>query len=243
MNRFIGLIILSAMLLNGCATIHTVSSATDVRYKERTALSEKIIAVGKPKTPIPSHPYAMVLVGQTHSILVNPKPSVSVPQTLFNQIFDTVDLNHLYITATNEQSQKTLTLNMGKDPIGTPQVNQQVAFLFAKPTNLIKANEQKNLENLGFNCQTNTDNTSSKLVCIQTVDTTFTLAQKAQNAHNVPYRFKEPLTINFNYEQSYKKPARLLLTPLALAVDVITLPITIPVAGIALIGLSQWDGN
>lgn len=102
---------------------------------------------------------------------------------------------------------------------------------------------KKNLENLGFNCQTNTDNTSSKLVCIQTVDTTFTLAQKAQNAHNVPYRFKEPLTINFNYEQSYKKPARLLLTPLALAVDVITLPITIPVAGIALIGLSQWDGN
>ncbi|WP_066801634.1 hypothetical protein [Moraxella oblonga] len=242
MNRFIGVIILSAMLLNGCATVYTVSSANDVRYRKQTALSEKIIAVGKPKSPIPSHPYAMVLVGETHSILVNPTPSAKIPQNLFNQIFDKVDLNYLYLTTTNDGTSKSLELDMGKDPVGMPKINQEVRFLFSKPRNLIKTNEQKTLENLGFDCQTHNDN-SANLICTQMVNTSFTLAQKVQNAHNIPYRFKEPLVIHFNYKQSHKQPARLLLTPLALVLDVITLPIIIPVAGMVAYGLSQWDGT
>ena len=229
----------SSVLMSSCATYSTIEGATRKRYEDKVALSEQIVFVGKPKTPISSHPYAMVLAGNNHSILVSPKISATTPQDLFAQIFEKVDLAYLYISTPNKQ--KTLELDLGKDPVGVPTASQNVDFVFVKPTNLVKANEQKTLENLGFDCQMQDKDSKPMLACMQTVATTFTLAQKVQNVHGTPHRFKEPVVVNFTYQASHTRPSRLLLTPLALALDVVTLPITLTVAGIAIIGLANAE--
>lgn len=229
--------------LSGCMTAGVIHSSAQTRYKKEIAATEHIIAVGKPKTPIASHPYAMVLVGQENSILVTPKPSMSVPQDLFNQIFERVDLNHLYISADMSDGDRLVKLDLGRDPVGVPQASQTVQFLFVKPKSAIKVNERQSLEALGFGCDTKTHENQAVLACVQSVETTFTLAKQVQNAHAMPYRLKEPLKVVFHYESTYTRPAMLLLTPLAIAYDVVTLPLTIPAASIAIVGLMGYDGG
>ncbi|MDO4426540.1 MAG: hypothetical protein Q4B88_00275 [Moraxella sp.] len=232
-----------AAVLSGCMTAGVIYSSVQERYTQKIAASESIIAIGKPKTPIASHPHAMVLVGQENSILVTPEPSMSIPQDLFGQIFERVDLNHLYITADTVGEERLVELDLGVNPVGVPQANKTVSFLFLKPKSALKAGERASLQTLGFGCEIKTHEAKEMLACVQSVETTFTLVKQAQNTQAMSYRLKEPLKVVFRYEATHTRPAMLLLTPLAIAYDVVTLPLTIPAAGIAIIGLMNYSGG
>ncbi|MDO4896844.1 MAG: hypothetical protein Q3971_05715 [Moraxella sp.] len=114
-----------------------------------------------------------------------------------------------------------------------------VNFSFAKPTKNVKANEQKTLTDLGFKCETGMLDNQEYLVCKQAVRSDFIVAEQARNAKDLPYQFKEPLTLHFYSEEEYQKtrPQYALLMPLSLAVDVAMLPIALP-ASMAMLGVA-----
>lgn len=226
--------------LSGCLTMHTQMAYKSTEVRQHTIVKDAITAVAKPKTPIPNHEGAMVLVGQQHSFLV--KPYLGDSPYLFNQIFDKVDLSHLYITfPSNKDSQRVFDLNVYQNQKNPTSAINMVHFSFVKPTKNVKTSEQKTLTDLGFRCETGTLDNQEYLVCKTEVRSQFIVAEQVRNAKDLPYQFKEPLTLHFYSEEQYEKtrPQYMLLMPLALAIDVVMVPIAVPlgVVGLGVVGV------
>lgn len=225
--------------LSGCLTMYTQMAYKSTETRQHTILKDTITAVAKPKTPIPKYEGAMVLVGKQYSFLV--KPYFGGDAYLFGKIFDKVDLNHLYITfPDNNDSTRVFNLRVYQHQTNpTTSTYKIVNFSFAKPTKNVKANEQKTLTDLGFKCETGMLDNQEYLVCKQEVRSDFIVAEQVRNAKDLPYQFKEPLTLHFYSEEEYQKirPQYALLMPLALAVDVAMVPVALPV-GAAMLGVA-----
>lgn len=169
------------------------------------------------------------------------KPHIGEGKDVFGKIFDKIDLSHLYITfPENRDSNRVMDLRVYQHQTNpTTSRYKMVNFSFAKPTKNVKANEQKTLTDLGFKCETGMLDNQEYLVCKQAVRSDFIVAEQARNAKDLPYQFKEPLTLHFYSEEEYQKtrPQYALLMPLSLAVDVAMLPIALP-ASMAMLGVA-----
>lgn len=234
-----GLAISATLSLSGCLTMYTQMAYKSTETRQHTIVKDTITAVAKPKTPIPKYEGAMVLVGKQYSFLVRPHLGEEEPD-FFGKIFDKVDLNHLYITfPNNKDSQRVFDLRVYQNRTNPTTAINVVHFSFAKPTKNIKASEQKTLTDLGFKCETGMLDNQEYLVCKQAVRSDFIVAEQVRNAKDLPYQFKEPLTLHFYSEEEYQKirPQYALLMPLALAVDVAMVPVALPV-GAALLGVA-----
>lgn len=224
--------------LSGCLTMYTQMAYKSTETRQHTIVKDTITAVAKPKTPIPKYEGAMVLVGKQYSFLV--KPHIGESKDVFGKIFDKIDLSHLYITfPENRDSNRVMDLRVSQNRTNPTTAINVVHFSFAKPTKNVKANEQKTLTDLGFKCETGMLDNQEYLVCKQAVRSDFIVAEQVRNAKDLPYQFKEPLTLHFYSEEEYQKtrPQYALLMPLAFAADVAMVPIAVPV-GAALLGVA-----
>ena len=100
------LLIAPAFMFSGCMTV-ALFNKTEVRTtsNQQIALEDKVIAIGRPKQPIPNHPSALILAGKKNSYLVEPHPYSSDPKDLFEQIYNKIDLNYIYLDPNNTISQ------------------------------------------------------------------------------------------------------------------------------------------
>lgn len=240
----------SAGLLNGCATTNLAdyAKADNVKKHEKKVLSENVIAVGYPSQTVKGYENAMILAGSNYSFLVQPATSANTSPDLFKRLFSEVDLSALYIDTqpsystlnTERKTQATsnkLVLDVKNDE--SQQIKDapvSVGFIYAKPIEMIKLNEQKQLEDFGFECKTINVAEQSNLVCLRSVDAEITVATAVQNINEVNYRLKQPLTIELNYKWQTSSNANkfsAVLLPVTMAVDIVTLPIQLLGAGIA----------
>lgn len=237
----------SSLMISSCATMSLVEStrAESPKQYEKTVLADSVIAVGYPSAPIENHEHAMLLAGKKYSFLVEPIVSFNTPKDLFKTLFAEVDLNALYIdpspTYSNAEvktqaKSNVLTIKVQSDDskqvIKTPV---DVGLLFAKPIKKLKVNEQKQIEKLGFECKAVNIKEQENLICQRVVHTAITVASAVQNIDNVDYKLKQPLTIVLEHqgmtEGSNREWLRV-LTPVTIAVDIVTLPVQAIGAGL-----------
>lgn len=238
----------SFLVLSSCATmslIETAKSKSSKKY-EKNVLSEKVIALGYPSTPIKNYENAMLLAGENYSFLVQPKVSSNTPNDLFKVVFKKVDLGFLYIDPKPKSSRiepmkhtiyDTLELDVESDDSKKiKQLPVDIGLLFAKPVNLLKANEQRQMEQLGFECKILGTKEKEDLICQHVVPTVFTLASAVQNIDDVDYKLKRSLTIDLNYQGETEGNSRewlRIFTPVTIAVDIVTSPVQLLGAGLA----------
>ena len=232
----------SSIVLNSCATISLTDYAKNDNTKEHTknVLSESVIAVGYPNKPIQGYEDAMILAGKNYSFLVEPVVSANTQSDLFKRIFAQVDLGSLYIDTQSSYTnrniqQKTqagsneLILDVENDESNQiKNVPTTVGLLYAKPISALKINEQSKLESFGFECKTAIVTEQQNLICQRAVNVELTVASAVQNINDVNYKLKQPLNIQLNYKWETGSNANkfsAVLLPVAMAVDIVTLPI------------------
>ncbi|PYE38023.1 hypothetical protein [Psychrobacter fozii] len=258
-----------SIVLNGCATAGLVNyTKTDhVEYHEKNILSEKVIAVGYPNKPITGYEDAMILAGKNYSFLVQPTVSSHTSSDIFRRIFSQVDLGSLYIDTnplfyypdpdaqttygTRDIQKKTqadsneLILDIDRDKSSqVKDIPTLINLVYAKPINEVKNNEQPQLENLGFKCQTSVIAEQQSLACQRPVYIELTVASAVQNIDQINHKLKQPMTIQLNEKWRTKDNANKLgvaLLPVSVAVDIVTFPIQAIGAGLLYAALANAD--
>ena len=248
----------SSIVLNGCATASLVSYTKSDYYggyhiHKKNILSEEVIAIGYPNKPIKEYEGAMILAGKNYSFLVQPTVSSHTSSDIFRRIFSQVDLGSLYIDTnpssyysdsdtqreygTRDIQKKTqadsneLILDIDRDRDGSSQVKNistRINLVYAKPTNEVKNNEQPQLENLGFKCQTSVIAEQQSLACQRSVFIKITVASAVQNIDQINHKLKQPMTIQLNENWKTRDNTNkfgIALLPVSVAVDIVTLPI------------------
>lgn len=238
----------SSLMMSSCATmglIENTKSKSSKKYEE-SVLSENVIALGYPSAPIKGYENAMLLAGENYSFLVQPKASPDTPNDLFKTLFTQVDLGFLYIDPKPKNYPIGLgghtvydTLDLDVESNNSKEIKQltvDVGLIFAKPVNMLKDNEQRQMEQLGFECKVFDIDKEKGLICQRVIPTTITIASAVQNIDNLDYKLKRPLTINFNYQGETKGSNRewlRIFTPVTIAVDIVTFPVQLLGAGLA----------
>lgn len=219
----------------GCATFAVMEDArgTYTEEQEVVEFSEQVIAIGRPSQPIAEYPHAMVLAGNKYSFLVQPKVDAQTPANLFEQIFTQVDLKALYINPNPVQQQhygqtQSLTLKLANGQKEIKKLPHWIGLTFTKPTAQLGYGEQQRLELFGFKCNTVQIKQQPHLNCSRNVQTEFTLAERVNNFNQLQYKLKQPLTVKMVHTYTVEKSkvgAKLLLLPVAVSLDIITLPL------------------
>ncbi|WP_201549963.1 hypothetical protein [Psychrobacter fjordensis] len=240
----------SSIVLNGCATtaLSDYTKSDNTKDHKKNILSESVIAVGYPNKPIQGYEDAMILAGKNYSFLVQPVVSVDTSSDLFKRIFTQVDLGSLYIDTnpsySNQDVQKKtqadsnkLVLDVKSDESNQiKNVPANIGLIYAKPINVLKLNEQSQLERFGFECKTAIVAEQPNLICQRAVNIKLTVASAVQNINEVNYKLKQPLNIQLNYKWKTSSNANkfgVVLLPVAMAVDIVTFPVQLLGAGIA----------
>lgn len=243
----------SSIVLNGCATtvLSNFTKRDHMKNHTKNILSENVIAVGYPNKPIEGYEDAMILAGKNYSFLVQPVVSSHTSSDIFSRIFSQVDLGSLYIDTnpsfyysdsdaqreyrTRDIQKKIqadsneLILNIDRDRSSqVKNVSRYINLVYAKPINEVKNNEQPQLENLGFKCQTSVIAEQQSLACQRPVHIEITVASAVQNIDQINHKLKQPMTIQLNEEWRSRDSTYNLgiaLLPVSVAVDIVTLPI------------------
>ena len=244
----------SSIVLNGCATASLVSYTKSDYYggyhiHKKNILSEEVIAIGYPNKPIKEYEGAMILAGKNYSFLVQPTVSSHTSSDIFRRIFSQVDLGSLYIDTnpsfyrpdaqraygTRDIQKKTqadaneLILDIDRDKFSqVKDIPTLINLVYAKPINKVKNNEQPQLENLGFKCQTSVIAEQQSLACQRSVFIKITVASAVQNIDQINHKLKQPMTIQLNENWKTRDNTNkfgIALLPVSVAVDIVTLPI------------------
>lgn len=229
------------MTLSGCMATMGLLYATDDAggslkssgsIEEKTLLSDKVIAMGKSKTPISSHEHALVLIGESNSYLIEP---AGKDKMTFERIFTIVDLSSLYIRSKNETEDTSSKVSnsfevlVNNDECEYQHGCHDMELYFKKPLNDVLTKEQVQLESLGFDCYVG--NIEGYLTCKRKVKIGFTVANQVQNFDNLQYKLKQQFDIRFytevldNDESVIKKGIYYTLLPVTMAIDVVTFPL------------------
>ena len=248
----------SSIVLNSCATASLVSyTKTDhVEEHVKNVLSENVIAVGYPNKPIKGYEDAMILAGKNYSFLVQPAVDSHTSSDIFRRIFAQVDLGSLYIDtlpsySTYNVQQKTqansnqLVINIdGNKTSKIKDIPTFIGLLYAKPINEIKRNEQLQLENFGFECQTAIIAEQQNMICQRIVRIELTVASTVQNIDQINHKLKQPMTVQLNEEWNTRDNTNkfgVALLPVSVAVDIVTFPIQAIGAGLLYAALANAD--
>ena len=193
----------------------------------------------------------MILAGKNYSFLVQPTVSSHTSSDIFSRIFSQVDLGSLYIDTnpssyysdsdtqreygTRDIQKKTqadaneLILDIDRDKFSqVKDIPTLINLVYAKPINKVKNNEQPQLENLGFKCQTSVIAEQQSLTCQHPVYIELTVASAVQNIDQINHKLKQPMTIQLNENWKTRDNTNkfgIALLPVSVAVDIVTLPI------------------
>lgn len=234
------------ILISACAT-HALFGNTETQTNSKTsiALQDQIVAIGQASKPVKNFENALVLVGKQHSFFVQPNNDTNNPSRLFQSIFNKIDLKSVYLapslghntmTQINTHQNNHIILELNEKIQNHRSVPYDASLYFIKASKELSKSEKNQLLSLGFQCQTALEDYPQQTVCNREIRTIITLASKAQNANNLPYRLKQPIDIQYKVTSTSKDYSRQffkVLTPVTVAFDIVTLPIQ---GGIFLIG-------
>lgn len=235
----LGVLALCLIGLHGCATMllseNTGGQLKNTEREVQTVLEDKIISYGVPSANIANYEYSIALAGHKNGYLIKPSDEYSGQKNLFREMMKQVDIGHIAFTNVAFRSDSEIALDslsrlsifMNDDK----QVKDRLLFIFLKPKQELKSDEQTKLENLGFNC-TIIENKQDFLYCKQIVPIQILVTQKAKNTDQLTNLLRKPLELNFyvlktrnNY--NLKKILLAPLYPVAVTYDIITAPITL----------------
>lgn len=266
---------LSASILTGCATSALWDKADDF-YSMPVALllSDDLVALGKPKTPLSQYPHALAMVGTKHDYLVvsgEKDPAILQkifgelegkslhllgsaegrytlrPDTIYQEFFTGKTQVDFYVSPDIKRTSKA------KQSLQESGVTTDVMVTFFKPAKQVTASEKATLAKLGFECtsdrlkqqgrygasDSHTDDPTVYTLCHRNTHVKLTVIQKTTDNANLPHKFKRPLTININHHKNNTlkdgavTAGTALLTPVAVAIDVVTFPVQLVVCSVA----------
>lgn len=235
----LGVLALCLMGLSGCATL-LLSEQTEGRLKKterkvKTVLEDQIISYGVPSVNIKNYEYSIALAGNKNSYLIRPSDEYLGQKNLFREMMKQVDIGHIAFINVESRlhpeialdSLSQLSIYMDDDK----QVKDRLLFIFLKPKQELKSDEQAQLEKLGFNCIV-IENKKEFLYCKQIVPIQILVTQRAKNTDQLKNLFRKPLNLNFYVVKTRNdyNMKKILLTPLypvAVAYDIVTAPITL----------------
>ncbi|PNK60696.1 hypothetical protein [Psychrobacter sp. FDAARGOS_221] len=229
--------LLSPLWLSSCMTA-MVSDAADKKDKEVIVhLSDTITHMGKPAQPIRGYEHALVLVGQQNGYLLT-SDYAKRPQ-LLEDIFTKADTDYLYLdfydaggSYMKQQPNTSLNIDVNNECYKDNKWCATTKINFYKPLNLIKDGEVAQMESLGFRCfeptSTQLNSGYNTVQCSREVALQIHLIEGINNTDRLSYPLKQPvkLTVTETIEHDNQgRQALKLLTPVAVGVDVITLPL------------------
>lgn len=200
--------------LSGCTATTQVLDSSSIT-KEMLHFSDAIVAIGMPKTTIPNYPNALILAGETHYYLIRERNDMMSSKTM-NAIFSHLELAHLRI-----QMMSNPILRSAKK-MGEYGYGAYITLIYDKPEHKITHQEQNVLNK--HRCTKNTNSGEVYVSCKLHLHLDLIPFNKPKN-QILAHRFLKPQVLNF---YGYKKSSyntSLVLVPLSVVVDMITLPI------------------
>ncbi len=238
-NKPFSVLAVSALMLfpfiSGCvATSYIKEKSNTQNTATSTLLADTITHIGTPKNELKDFPYALVLVGDKNSYLLksgNPnQPSV------LRDIFTKIDTRYLYIEPNTSFQNHVSSINrtnnhyqvINNSCYQNNKICDTVTLIFHKPKSTLKSYEQAELEKLGFGCHDDKSPQGEFLDCSRKTAIDIHLTHKINNK-SLPYRLKQPIELSIQESTSKHNPNKgyALLTPVAVAVDIITAPLQI----------------
>ena len=241
--------------LSGCLMTTGAMNSLDDKYKEKTIFTDQIIAVGMNKLPLKDYPNAVIAVGQKFSYITQSvdtdgqgKP-IAVNDKLI-KLVQGLNMGQLYIRPTPAQliyllesdefqTQKkynstTCDIRVADDVSikNVSQFSTMVAFAYSKETAKITAAENKLMRELDMNCEQNAYGISE---CTGRMSLNLTIAPEIKNIQSLNYQLKAPITMNIvsDHYSASKVVGQYLLVPVAVVLDIVTLPVQMAVCSVA----------
>ncbi len=168
-----------------------------------------------------------------------------------NAIYQDFFLGNTYIDfyASNDIKRK----KAAKAALANSEMAASVTIAFLKPANKVGRQEQTKLSELGFQCindkmrrqdneaslDTYVEDPTVYTFCYRPTKVALTVVQKTTDNATLPHKFKRPLHINAAYypsttvDEAVLMTGTALVTPIALAIDVVTLPFMVVLCSFA----------
>lgn len=213
----------SALALTSCATV-TVLDQLDHSSPSKTLISDSLIAYGYAKTPIPQHENALILVGKKYNYLIEADQSESNNSILKDTVMQ-LDLKALSIMP---EGMRESTYFEIYEKNQKETFHERLRIEFNKPLSQVSKKEKLSLEQLNFNCFANTARQSYE--CFRIVNYTLSPIKKTNQDSQLQYTFKSPMSLQVKTNRSkaldtLSKAPYVLLLPITVVVDIVTLPI------------------
>lgn len=199
-----------SMGLSGCMATQYIEGKSYKELEQVVELSDTFLAIGKPKTAIPKHETALIIVGEKYNYLVEGGSKSN--QQEISDIFNYLDLNYIRIE------------HMGKIVRHGKTYSSPITLRYTKPKHLVTAKEFEISQKLNsLNCVDNHPNYVGSYSCPFHVGVDITPMVKPEQ-QILQHRFSSPIKVDFYSPRGKNKPT-ILLKPLAMVVDVVTFPI------------------
>lgn len=224
-------------LLSGCASM-LVNEISESSSKDVTLFKDEFVAIGKPSQPITGFNNVLILASPKNSLIVELEDK---DYGLFNQLVPQlqsgkINNQHLSLSSIGE-SGGTNQKGMKLDKAQQIYKIRELFVLYYRENNIEKdSRRQKELTNMGFECKYEPEfiptapklyPIPSELYCRYELNTKITLANAVNNSHSLTHQFKHPYEYRIYYTKNNNalKATGIILTPVAFAVDLVTLPI------------------
>ena len=214
--------------LSGCIAMekldYQLMQQEDAKWQADEQLTDTIIAIGTPATPIQGIKHAIVFAGEKRSYLVQ---SANRDRE-FIDILEQVDLAYFSFKPMPAFNAPYFRIRIGEQGCTSKQGCIASILWFEKPTHLLMAGETAKLEGFDFTCHDGF--TGGMTRCTKNLwRLPVTVAPAVKNINTLAYRLPQPTTLKFyNYQpdKALAEEKRLkALMPLAKAFDIITFPI------------------
>ncbi|MGM8870275.1 hypothetical protein ACS8E3_01135 [Psychrobacter sp. 2Y5] len=217
-----------ALSLSGCIATekldYQLMKQEDAKWVANETLTDTLIAVGKPSSPIEGVDNTLVFAGEKRSYLVQ---STNRDSEL-TDILDYVDLAYFSFKPMPAFDAPYFRIRVGEEGCTSVQGCIATILWFEKPTHLLAAGETAKLEGFDFTCHDGFAGGMTR--CTKNLwRLPVTLAPAVENIDTLQYRLSPPTTLKFYHYQPDKAIAeekRLkALMPFAKAFDIITFPV------------------
>lgn len=218
------------LALSGCLAAekldYQLMKQEDAKWIADERLTDTLVAIGKPSSPIEGVDNALVFAGEKYSYLVQ---SGNRDDELIN-ILEQVDLAYFSFKPMPAFNAPYFRIRIGEQGCTSVQGCIAAILWFEKPTHLLAADETIKLETLDFTCHDGFPGGMTR--CTKDLwRLPVTIAPAVKNIESLQYRLSQPTPIKFYTYQPNKALAaekRLeALMPLAKAFDIITFPIQV----------------
>ena len=244
----------TALLLNGCATIalwdeyDSGKTTVETHEEQDNVVGFARVKAGGDKLP----PNSLVMLGEHYVYVLknaarldgNDKKAVDLAAILNMKLSQAFELHTLSVMG-NQPSATSRLSSFPIQPNSSMPSQFSSAFCLSYPENMQlsaveRRREQAELDKLAFRTVQTSKGATDRVQCLVAVGEWYTKPSSLQ----YDYRFETPLPISIYTTTTHRTPARggvwrTLLTPFTAVVDIVTLPITLPLGVMALRGLTK----